>query len=271
MNRGEKQVWKTVEEGVEMIQISGVYVVFFHRTPLEKVALRGIDFSANSGEVISIVGNNGSGRSTLLKFLAGHISSTFGKVMFNKVDITHQSISQRSKLFSSIFYDENISTAGNLTVLENLVVASMHHQPKSMFFPAISSEIRDTFFQQLKELDFLEIEMLLDEKVCNIPKVHRHVLSLLISVIKESKVLLIDEHSVGLDKESSDALLEVTKKIIKSNDVTTIMAVNDLQFALDVSDRIIVLNNGQITSVFDTKAKNDIKPHDIFTSFGQST
>lgn len=250
-----------------MIRVEDVFVVFCGGTPLERIALRGINFNVNESEVVSIIGNNGSGRSTLLRFLAGHITSSFGRVWLDKIDITRQSLAERSNYVSAVFYDETIGSAGNLTLLENLVMASMHHQSRSIFYPAIDEAMREIFFQQLKELDFMGMEELLDEKVCNLSKTQRYVLSLLIAVIKEAKLLLIDEHSTGLDKESADALQEVTNKIIKSKKIMTIMAVSDPKIALEVSDRAIVLSRGQIVMQIDTKNKSKIKIEDIYNSF----
>jgi putative ABC transport system ATP-binding protein len=251
----------------KILKIEDIFVVFFSGSPLERVALRGINFDVKEGEVVSILGNNGSGKSTLLKFLAGHILANFGRIWHNKEDITSHSISERSKIFSSVFYDQNVGSAGNLTVLENLSIASMHHQNKSLFYPAITKEIKEIFYEQLKELDFMGMDMLIDEKVNRLSKLQRHVLSILIAVIKEAKILLIDEHSTGLDKESSEALLEVTKKIVKSKNITTVMAVNDPKFALDVSDRLLVLSHGQIVLNLDSEDKNKKDLNEIFYSF----
>ena len=250
-----------------MIKVEDVFVVFFPNTPLERVALRGVNFFLKEGEVVSVLGNNGSGRSTLLKFLAGHITSSFGRIWLNKVDMTGQSLARRSEDFSAVFYDENVGTAGNLTVAENMAIATMHHQPRSIIYPAIDFEMRDMFIEQLKNLNFMGLDSMIDEKVCNLSKAQRHVLSMLVAVIKEAKVLLIDEHSTGLDRESSAALLEATEKIIKSKNMTTIMAVNDPKFALKVSDRILILSHGQVVSNINVKDSKNLKLDDIYASF----
>ncbi|MDR1982474.1 MAG: ATP-binding cassette domain-containing protein [Holosporaceae bacterium] len=250
-----------------MIRLEDLFVVFNTGTPLERIALRGVNFTAQDGEIVTVIGNSGSGRSTLLKFLAGHINSSFGRLWVNKIDITNQSLSERSKIFSSVFYDEDIGTAGNLTVAENLAIAYLHHQSKSIIDSAVSSEVREMFIEQLRDLDFMGMEELIDEKVSNISKPHRQVLALMIAVIKEAQVLLIDEHSTGLDAEATTALLETTEKIIKSKGMTTIMAVSDPKFALEMSDRTIVLNHGQVVWNLSGEEKNNIKFEDLFTSF----
>jgi putative ABC transport system ATP-binding protein len=249
-----------------MIRVEDVFVVFYSGTPLERIALRGINFTAQDGEIITIIGNSGSGRTTLLRFLAGHIQSNFGRLWLNKTNITGQSLEQRSNIFSSVFYDQDTGTAANLTVLENLAVASLHHQSRSFVEPAISAEMRELFIEQLREVDFMGMEDLVDTKVANISKPHRQVLALMIAVIKEAQILLVDEHSTGLDKEATKALLETTEKIIKSKKITTIMALSDPKFALEISDRTLVLSHGQIVSNLSGEEKQNTKLDDLFAS-----
>ncbi|MDR1551213.1 MAG: ATP-binding cassette domain-containing protein [Holosporaceae bacterium] len=247
-----------------MIRLEDVFIVFCPNTPLERVALRGINMTVNSGEIVTLVGNNGCGRSTLLRFLAGHLRASVGRLWFDKVDISCQTLSERSQLFSSVFYEEDVGSAGNLTVLENLVIASLHHQRRSILAPAISPEAREMFMEQLQNMNFMRIEALADERAGNIPKPHRQVLAMMIAVIKGAKVLLIDEHSTGLDQDSAIALLEATEKIVRSNHMTTIMAVSDPKFSLGVSDRTIVLSHGQVVSNLSGYDKQKTSIGDIF-------
>ena len=252
-----------------MINIEDAFVVFYAGTPLERVALRGVKFSVQDGEVVSVLGNSGSGRSTLLRFLAGHIRLNFGKLWYNNIDITAQSLYSRSKIVSSVFSNSNVCTAGNLTVLENLVLATMSHQPKSCIRKAIRDDMEDRFYTQLRNLNFMEMEELLHEPVDNIPKPYKQVLALLIAVIKGAKVLVIDEHSTGLDVESSHILLATTNKIIRSKKITTIMAVNDPDFAMKNSDRLVVLNYGQVVANISGEEKKNLKIEDLYATFNR--
>ncbi len=252
-----------------MIDIEDAFVVFYAGTPLERVALRGVRFSVQEGEVVSVLGNNGSGRSTLLRFLAGHIQPSFGRLWYNGIDITSQSLYSRSKIVSSVFLNHDVCTAGSLSVLENLILATMSHQPKSFVREAIREDMEERFYAQLRNLNFMEMEKLLHETVNDIPKPYKQVLALLIAVIKGTKVLVIDEHSTGLDVESSRALLETTSKIIKSKKITTIMVVNDPEFALKNSDRLVVLNYGQVVANISGDEKKKIKLEDLYLTFNK--
>lgn len=253
-----------------MLSVEDAFVVFYARTPLERVALRGVSFSVKDGEVVSILGHAGSGRSTLLKFLAGHLRLNFGRLWLNNFDITSQSLVERSRLISSVFGDYTLSLAGSLTVLENLAAASMHSKNKSMFKSAINKEIKDRFYDQLKNLNFMDMESLLDEEVRYIATPYKQVLALMIAVIKGAKVLVIDEHSVGLDAKASKALLEATHRIIRARRITTIMTSNNPEFDLRKSDRIMIMNQGQLVADFAGEEKKKLKLEDLPSMFNKT-
>lgn len=252
-----------------MIEIEDAFVVYYAGTPLERVALRGVSFDVQEGEIVSILGNNGSGRSTLLRFLAGHIPLSFGRLWYNNKDITSQSLYDRSRIFSSVFSNSDVCTAGDLTILENLVLASMSHRSKSFFKRAIKPDAEDRFYDQLRNLNFMEMEKLLHRKVDEIPKPYKQVLALLIAVIKGTRILVIDEHSTGLEVDASKALLETTRKIIKSKKMTSILVVNDPAFSLKYSDRIIVLNYGQVVANISGEEKSKTKLEDLYMMFNR--
>ena len=164
-----------------MLKLEDIFVVFHAGTPLEKIALRGINFEVEEGEIVTLVGNNGCGKTTLLKLLAGHIYSNFGKIWLDKRDISCQSLSDRAQFFSFVSSAINIGIAMNLTVAENLALANIHHQTGNILTPAINSETYEAYYEQLKELDFMAIEAVLDEKASDISFIHKQMLALLIA------------------------------------------------------------------------------------------
>ena len=250
-----------------MIKLEDIFVVFHPNTPLERVALRGINLEVKEGEIVSVVGNSGSGRTSLLKFLAGHIKPSFGRLWFNDVNISGQSIVERASIFSSVFYDHNVGTAESLTVVENLALASMYNQDKSFFDPAITSDMKEIIFNQLESLGFMGLEKYIDTKVRDIPKAHRQIIALLIAITKGAQVILIDEHSTGLDEKSSKALLEATEKIIKTKKITTIMALSDHERAFELADRTVVLSHGQVVHDLSGIDKQNMKIEELFSFF----
>ncbi len=252
-----------------MISTEDAFVVFNAGTPLERVALRGVSLSIQDGEIVSILGNNGSGRSTLLRAIAGHLPLSFGRLWYNNVDITAQPLHSRSQIVASVFANHSVCTAESLTVLENLVLATLSYQPRSWIKKAIQDDMEDRFYSQLKNLNFMDMDQLLHEKVCNIANPYKHVLALLIAVIKGVKIVVIDEHSTGLDAESAQELLHTTMKIIKSKKLTTIMVINDPEFAIKNSDRLVILNYGQVVADISGEQKKKIKLEELYLTFNK--
>lgn len=252
-----------------MINIEDVFIVFYAGTPLERVALRGVSLSVKSGEIVSILGNNGAGRTSLLRFLAGHISLNFGRLWFDGVDITSQSISERSKIFSSAFFNSEVCVSEDLTVLENLTAATLHHQPMSLLRTMECETMRAKFYDQLRNLNFMEMEKFLDEKVCFLSKPYKQMLALLMAIIKKTKVLLIDEISTGLDMDSSRILLTTMNKLINAHKITTIMTINDPEFAMKHSDRVVVMNYGQVVADYHDKTKANLKMEDLLLALNK--
>ncbi len=250
-----------------MLKLEDIFVVFHAGTPLEKIALRGINFEVEEGEIVTLVGNNGCGKTTLLKLLAGHIYSNFGKIWLDKRDISCQSLSDRAQFFSFVSSAINIGIAMNLTVAENLALANIHHQTGNILTPAINSETYEAYYEQLKELDFMAIEAVLDEKASDISFIHKQMLALLIALIKGSRFILIDDHTAGLNKIEATALLQATIKLIKEHKVTAIISTDDPRFALEHSDRVIVMSAGQVVSNLHGEKKKKTRVEDLFASF----
>ena len=250
-----------------MLELEDIFIVFGKGTLQEKIVLRGINFSVSDGEIVSLVGNIGSGRSTLLKLLAGHVVPSFGKLWLNKSDITLQILSERAKSFSFISPAHNMGVALNLTVAENLAVASMHHQSKSIFSPALDKETEDMYYEKLRSLNCMGMETTLNQKAADISYLHRSVLALLIATVKGTQFLLIDDYSAGLNKSDAETLRNITAKIIKSQKVTTIMVADDPKFALEVSDKVIVMSAGQVVSILFGEKKKKTKVEDLFAAF----
>jgi putative ABC transport system ATP-binding protein len=250
-----------------MLKLKDIFVVFDTGTYLEKAALRGINFEIGEHELVTVVGNAGCGKSTLLKLLSGHFRPNFGRIWLGNQDVTSQTLDERSKKFTFVSYNQEGGVAENLTVAENLAVAGMHHQPRSIFTPAINRETHEAYYEQLKQLDFFAMENVLDEKVYDISHMHKFILSLLVAIMKNAEVLLVDANIIGLVKEEQKALIDVMTKIIRSQKTTAIIAANDPTFALEIADRTLVLSHGQVVADLFGETKKKTKTEDLFAAF----
>lgn len=229
-----------------MIRLEDIFVVFDKGSPLERTAIRDINFSINDGERMSIIGNNGSGKSTLLKLLAGHVIPSFGKIFYNDENITDKSMNEKAAIFSTVFADYNVNCFDNLTVIENLALSQLNTQNASMVKSAVSNKLIDLVSEYLNKYDFLDLKNILFSSIRNISYDQRQALCLLMALIRPTKVLLIDEFTYGMKQDTAQRLWNTAKQSITEKNMTVFAVVESVNVEPDFFNRTIVINSGKI-------------------------
>jgi putative ABC transport system ATP-binding protein len=225
-----------------MITLEDVHVTFARGTPLEARALRGIDLAVPSGQLLTVIGSNGAGKSTALKVIAGGVRPDRGRILIDGDDIADWPIHSRARLISRVFQDPKMGTCEDMTILENFAIAYGRTHPRGFRF-AIDHSLRSRVGERLKMLK-LGLENRLDDKVGLLSGGQRQAISLLMSTAGETHVLLLDEHTAALDPRTGEFVMELTQEIVRQLSRTTVMAQ-----ALQFGDRTVMFHRGKI--VFD--------------------
>ena len=135
-----------------MLSFKNVTKVFYPGTADEKKALDDVSFAINDGEFVTIIGGNGSGKSTTLNVLTGSINPDKGGVYLNDVDITNMPENKRAKYFARVFQDPMKGTAGSMQVIENLAIASRKGGHNGLGW-YINKEQKKEYIEMLKSLN----------------------------------------------------------------------------------------------------------------------
>ncbi|MBC7088054.1 MAG: ATP-binding cassette domain-containing protein [Tissierellales bacterium] len=195
----------------------------------------------------ALIGPNGCGKTTLLNLISGNLKSDNGTILLNGIDITNEAEEKRSIQISRVHQDPSKSVSLNLTVLENLALADKKGESFNLY-RLIRKQNRDRYMDLLKSFN-IGLENKINEKVKYLSGGQRQSLSLIMASMKNPNILLLDEHTAALDPKASVVVLEKTKELIKKNKITTLMVSHNIKDALRYSDRIIMLDSGNI--VFD--------------------
>ena len=248
-----------------MIRLDDLNVVFNVGTNLEKKVLRGLSLTMDENEFVTVIGGNGAGKSTLLGALTGDVSLTKGRILFDGEDVTNYSPTKRSHLIARVFQDPLKGTCGELTVEENLALALKRGQSRN-FSRAINKEIRENLCHNLKRLH-LGVEKRLRDPIGSLSGGQRQAISLIMAVLSPSKILLLDEHTAALDPRTAAFTINLTKDIVGTKKLTTLMVTHSMAQALDVGNRTIMLADGKV--VFDVKdaERKKLTPHDLLGEF----
>lgn len=285
-----------------------------------RIALDNVSLQIKSGEFVTVIGGNGSGKSTTMNLITGALKPDQGQILLNDVDITNMKENERASYFGRVFQDPMMGTAGDMSVLENLEIAyrrGHRHSPIAWGFKKSNKEI---FIRELKKFD-LGLENRLNQKVGVMSGGQRQALTLIMASLrgtpshreirrdyiqfseqnketarskfdavaiparkeyketlqalkkqkiskKEKKVLkieaykkydsqirqfdltkqilLLDEHTAALDPKTAKKVLDLTDKIVKENQLTTLMITHNMKDAITYGNRLVMFHMGHI-------------------------
>lgn len=200
----------------------------------------------------AIIGSNGCGKSTLLNMIAGSIPIDSGEIILNGKDISQLREEKRALHIGRVYQDPSMGVSPTLTILENMSLADKKGEKFGLRKLVRKSNI-DKYVETLKTLD-LGLENKLNTQVKFLSGGQRQSLSLLMAAMKHPDLLLLDEHTAALDPKTSHVVMRKTKELLDKYKITTIMISHNMKDAIEYSDRIVMLDKGQV--VFDKPSKD---------------
>jgi len=232
-------------------------------------AVRDFSLFLNKGEILGIIGPNGSGKTTIFNIISGFLKPDRGRIFLNGTDITKLSAHIRADLgIGRLFQDVRIFK--KLTVIENVLLAHKNHSIENLFAPfskikKIKNEKRKLTEEALKWLEFVGLKEKKDNLAENLSFGQQKLLALASILSSDPEIILLDEPLSGLDPEMKNKVLDLILEL-KELGKTIIVIEHLLDFVFDMSDRVILLNNGK--KVYDGSPKELRKNHllmEVFT------
>ena len=227
-----------------MLNVHNIFKTFNKGTVNEKQALNGITLQLAAGDFVTVIGSNGAGKSTLLNSIAGDFPVDQGQIHLGNREITGWRQYKRAALVSRVFQDPMRGTAASMTIEENMVMALRRGQTRRLR-RAITAKEREYFRNELRKLG-LGLEDRLTSKVSLLSGGQRQALTLLMATLQEPELLLLDEHTAALDPKTAEKVLELTCRVAGEYKLTTLMITHNLDHALSVGNRTIMMHEGRI-------------------------
>jgi putative ABC transport system ATP-binding protein len=252
-----------------MLEIKDLYKVFNGGTVNEKIALQGVNLHLNPGDFVTVIGGNGAGKSTMLNCVAGAYPVESGKILIDGVDVTHLPEFKRAKYIGRVFQDPMMGTAATMQIDENLALAARRGKFRGLSV-GISKAERESYREQLKMLD-LGLESRLTAKVGLLSGGQRQALTLLMATLQKPKLLLLDEHTAALDPKTAAKVLDVTKRIVEQNQLTTLMITHNMRDAIAYGNRLIMMYDGKIVIDVSGEEKKNLTVEQLLNLFSKAS
>ncbi len=232
-----------------MLELINVTKVFNKNTVDEKRVLNNFNLKINDGDFITILGSNGTGKSTLFNCIGGSEEIDDGQIKLDGIDISKVKEYKRAKYIGRVFQDPLQGTCPNLTILENLSLAYMHSYNKKYLSPLNKNDY-SFIKEKCKELN-MGLEDRLNTPIGLLSGGQRQAITLLMATLSKPKVLLLDEHTAALDPKTSEKIMNITKDIVSRNNITTLMITHNVNLAFNSGNKTIVLKNGEIFKIIE--------------------
>ncbi|MCD8240145.1 MAG: ATP-binding cassette domain-containing protein [Oscillospiraceae bacterium] len=228
-----------------MLDVLDITKTFNAGTVNEKIAVSSLSLHLDAGDFVTIIGSNGAGKSTLLSAIGGSFYVDSGRIRLNGEDITFVPEYKRSKGIGRMFQDPLKGTAPHMTIEENLALAYLRASTYTSPFSRISKAQREEFRARLAQLG-LGLEDRMKNPVGLLSGGQRQALTLLMATLVTPKLLLLDEHTAALDPATAEKVLERTRRSPAEHRLTCLMVTHNIQSALNLGNRTIMMNNGKI-------------------------
>ncbi|MBO0962685.1 ABC transporter ATP-binding protein [Neobacillus sp. MM2021_6] len=248
-----------------MLQLNQIHKIFNEGTPDEKIAIDHVTLSLNPGDFVTVIGSNGAGKSTLMNIISGVLTPDIGAVQIGEKNVTNMSEFNRSKMIGRVFQDPMAGTAPSMTIEENLAMAFSRNKTRTLR-SGVTKKRRDYFREVLESLH-LGLENRLNAKVGLLSGGERQALSLLMATFTEPSILLLDEHTAALDPSRAEVITNLTKEIVDKYNLTTLMVTHNMQQAIDLGNRLIMMDKGQIILEVNEEDKKHLTIEGLLSEF----
>ncbi len=250
-----------------MIRLEHIDKTYNPHTVNEMQLFSDFNLEVKNNEFVSIIGSNGSGKTSLLNIICGSIPIDSGDILINGESINKLVEFKRYKKIGRVYQNPSMGTCANMTILENMSLAD--NKGKIFDLKWGTDKKRISFYkEQLAQLN-LGLEDKLGVKVGLLSGGQRQAMALLMSTITPIDILILDEHTAALDPKTAEIIMELTDKIVKEKNLTTIMVTHNLMYALNYGHRLIMMHEGKAIMDIEGDEKSSVAVDDILDVFNR--
>ncbi|MDY5482987.1 MAG: ATP-binding cassette domain-containing protein [Clostridium sp.] len=250
-----------------MLELKHIEKYYNPGTVNEMCLFEDFNLTINHGEFVSVVGSNGSGKTSLLNIICGSIPVDSGRIIINNKDITKMPEFKRQRTIGRVYQNPAMGTCPNMTILENMALADTKGKPFNL--KKGTDRQRIDYYRELLSTLGLGLEDKLEVKVGVLSGGQRQAMALLMSTMTPIEFLILDEHTAALDPKTAEIIMELTGKIVKEKGLTTIMVTHNLRYAVEYGSRLLMMHQGHAIIDQSGEEKAQTRVEDLLQKFNE--
>ena len=250
-----------------MLELKNIYKYYNPGTVNEMCLFRDYNLKIEDGQFVSVVGSNGSGKTSMLNIICGSIPIEQGSILLDGKDITRDKEFVRNRRIGRVYQNPALGTCPSMTILENMSLAD--NKGKMFGLQRGTNKARISYYQELLRPLNLGLEDKMTIKVGSLSGGQRQAMALLMSTMTPIEFLILDEHTAALDPKTAEIIMELTDKLVKEKNLTTIMVTHNLRYAVEYGDRLLMMHQGNNVMDYAGEEKANMNIEDILAKFNE--
>lgn len=248
-----------------MLKLSHIAKTFNAGTVNAKQVFTDLNVEVAEGDFVTVIGANGAGKSTMFNAICGSFLADAGSIELDGEDVTFMPEHERARVIGRLYQDPMRGSAPGMSIEENLALAAGRGGWLSHVSRADKQEFRDRL-----SLLGMGLEDRMKQPVGLLSGGQRQALTLLMATFNPPKLLLLDEHTAALDPGTAQKVLALTTKIVEENHLTCMMVTHNMQDALDLGNRTLMMNSGSVILDIAGEERSHLTVADLLDKFKEA-